>query len=212
MLRYQDNFNLTSTSGAVSSYVFSCNGLYDPNITGTGHQPAGFDQMMLSYEHYCVIRSRILINFQAATASVYPTVAVSQRAASTPNTVAQQNIEDGLIITERLHPVNVADSVVSMSMNANIAQFGGLVKILDNTDYRGNIASNPTEQSYFHVQQWSLDANTSTVVCEVVIEFEAWFTEPRTLSQSTRSLLKQTILSEMKQSGGCPCKTSTKGL
>jgi len=203
LLRYQDNFNLVSTSGVVSSYVFSCNGLYDPNITGTGHQPAGFDQMMLSYEHYCVSKARIMVTFQAATANVYPTVAVSQRAASTPNTVIQQNIEDGLIITERLHPVNVANSVVTISMSTNIAQFGGVTKLLDNSDYRGNISSNPTEQSYFHVQTWSLDANTSTTVCEVVIEYESWFTEPRTLSQSTRSLLKQAIYAEEKKTAGC---------
>lgn len=155
--------------------------------------------MMLSYEHYCTLRARILVTFQSSTASAYPTVAVSLRAASTPNTVAQQNIEDGLIITERLHPVNVADSVVSMTMFCDVAQFGGLVKIQDNPDYRGNIAANPTEQSYFHVQTWSLDANTTTQIIEVVVEYEAVFTEPRTLSQSLRKMLRDGILNEIKE-------------
>jgi len=51
-LRYSDYFQLTTTSGAVSTYVFAANGLYDPNITGTGHQPMGFDQLLQFYNHY----------------------------------------------------------------------------------------------------------------------------------------------------------------
>jgi len=193
LLRYQTHFNLTSTSGAVASYVFSANGDFDPDITSTGHQPAGFDQMMLSYEHYTVVRSRCEVTFQSSTASVYPTVAVSHRAASTPNSVAEQNIEDGLIVTTRLHPVNVANSCVKLECNANIAQFGGLQNVLDNSDYRGNIAANPAEQSYFHIQTWSMDSNTSTQICEVVLEYEVIFTEPRSLSQSISTDLHHLI-------------------
>lgn len=41
-----------AAGGVVGSYVFQINGPYDPNVTGIGHQPLGFDQLMLMYEHY----------------------------------------------------------------------------------------------------------------------------------------------------------------
>lgn len=198
MLRYQTKFNLTSTTGAVATNVFSANGLYDPDITGTGHQPAGFDNMMLSYEHYTVTRSRCSAIFQASTTNVYPTVAVSLRAGATPGTNAEQNIEDGNIAFDRIHPVNVGRSMCEVHMNADIAQFCGLHDLLDNDDYRGTISANPAEQAYFHVQTWSLDLTSSTQIIEVILEFEAWFTEPRNLTQSLRKSIHQALLAEEK--------------
>ena len=58
---YEPSFSLTGTAGVISQYVFSANGVYDPNITSTGHQPLGFDTMMLYYEQYTVIESRITV-------------------------------------------------------------------------------------------------------------------------------------------------------
>lgn len=43
--RYVEGF-IDLNPGALGSnapYTFSANGLYDPNITGSGHQPIGFD-------------------------------------------------------------------------------------------------------------------------------------------------------------------------
>jgi len=39
-------------------FVISANGMYDVNISGTGHQPMYFDQCMALYDHYTVLRSR----------------------------------------------------------------------------------------------------------------------------------------------------------
>lgn len=44
-------------------YVFSGNSVYDPYVTGVGHQPLGFDQIMLGYEHVYVVASRITCKF-----------------------------------------------------------------------------------------------------------------------------------------------------
>jgi len=63
--KYCDKVQLTSTLGVITNYLFSTNGLYDPNITGTGHQPAYFDQMTPIYNNYTVIMSRIKVTFWA---------------------------------------------------------------------------------------------------------------------------------------------------
>lgn len=204
MLRYQDQVSATTTTGAVGSWVFSANGLFDPNITGTGHQPAGFDQMMVSYEHYTVTRSRILVTFSNATAVAMPQIALSHRAASTPLTIWSQLLEDGLVRTSYLMPVGVKGCITTMNLSANVAQFGGVDDLLDNPYYRGDITANPLEQSYFHVQVCdNVLGVTATVYFNVVIEYEAWFKEPRTLSQSMKSLMHDRLLVEHKSSLKC---------
>ena len=58
---YEAGINVTATTGLAGNHFFSANGCFDPNVTGTGHQPMGFDQMMLFYEQYTVVRSKISI-------------------------------------------------------------------------------------------------------------------------------------------------------
>jgi hypothetical protein len=60
---YSEKVTFTMTSGALASYVFSGNGLYDPNITGTGHQPYGYDLYNVLYRRYVVHSSNIKATF-----------------------------------------------------------------------------------------------------------------------------------------------------
>lgn len=58
-LKYAERITLTSTVGAITYYSFRAD-CYDPNLTGTGGQPTGFDQWMAFYEKYRVIKSRFI--------------------------------------------------------------------------------------------------------------------------------------------------------
>lgn len=60
-VRYSELINLTLDVTGQGYFTICCNGLYDPNITGTGHQPLYFDQLMGLYDHYTVLKSRIKI-------------------------------------------------------------------------------------------------------------------------------------------------------
>jgi hypothetical protein len=62
-IKYTDEFDITLTSGALSSYVYNSNGLYDPDQTGTGHQPLGFDQYAAMYSRYRVLRTQYRVTF-----------------------------------------------------------------------------------------------------------------------------------------------------
>jgi len=58
-LRYVENFTLNPGVLGSSVNVFSMNGLFDPNISGTGHQPMFFDNYMAIYGQYRVNRAYI---------------------------------------------------------------------------------------------------------------------------------------------------------
>ncbi len=57
-LTYQTEVDSTATVGLVGPYRMSLNGPYDPDVSGTGSQPLGFDQWMGIYSRYCVVESQ----------------------------------------------------------------------------------------------------------------------------------------------------------
>ncbi len=55
-LYYADSIPLTvGTAGISTEYVFRLNSIFDPDLSGTGHQPYGHDTLALIYLHYEVM-------------------------------------------------------------------------------------------------------------------------------------------------------------
>jgi hypothetical protein len=194
-LRYYDQVSVTSTSGSVGSYVFSCNGLYDPNITGTGHQPMGFDQMMLSYNHYAVLSAKITVTATNQIAGP-ATFSVSVTPSNTPVTVVSQIMEFGGNTSEALEGKGVSGEARVIQAACNIKKIQGIKDVSDDNTLRGDSANNPIEQSYFMVQAWNTLGLSGIVYFDVIIDYVALFNEPRILTQSLQNKMKQLILSE----------------
>ncbi len=62
-MRYFADVELDPGAGAMAAHIFSANGLFDPDITGVGHQPYSFDQWMAVYDHYHVVGAKISVTF-----------------------------------------------------------------------------------------------------------------------------------------------------
>lgn len=78
-LRYSDQIEIAGgVSGAINSYQFITNGLYDTDYTGTGHQPLGFDQLLGTsgitgfYNTYEVIGYKLVFKFASVIAGGNP--------------------------------------------------------------------------------------------------------------------------------------------
>ncbi len=65
-MRYVDQvyLNGTAAAGGRVNYIFRANSIYDPDYTGTGHQPMGHDTYAALYNHYSVRRSAIRVTLQ----------------------------------------------------------------------------------------------------------------------------------------------------
>jgi len=72
-LRYAagEGLFMSSVTGSVAKYVFSCNSIFDPDRTSTGHQPLYHDTYQAIYDHYAVIESKITYRFVNNNASSY---------------------------------------------------------------------------------------------------------------------------------------------
>jgi len=193
MLRYCETaLSVTGAVGAVGGYVFSANGCFDPNITGTGHQPMGFDQMMLMYEQATVVKSRVSFSVNnASAANIAAGVGVYLSPDTTVLTSMSRSLEAGLINYRMLSPINVFGAFVNdLALSCDIRKYFGRSRpsrdILNDTELATTAASNPIEQVYYILVVTDLLTGANTTVLDFVvnIEYDIIFWEPRKLIQS----------------------------
>jgi len=190
ILRYSTTFAGATTAGAITStYVFRANDLFDPDFTGTGHQPMGFDQLMLWYNHFCVIKARIRIVAKNTTASA-PTVCLRQDGSSTPITVIDRIVELGGCVTETLEVKGAYGANKVLQLELDVTKLQGVTRntITADSTLRGDAATSPTEVTYFHVTMWDTAGTTGSMECDVILEQEAFFMEPRDQIESLKTV------------------------
>lgn len=182
--------SVASSAGSSNSYFFSANGLFDPNITGTGHQPMGFDQMMLMYEQYTVVSSKITcLCINASAASILNSAAIYLSPDTTQIAAPSRLLENGYITWKTFTPVFLAGSFGNLSLNCDVPTYMGRNRnkrsIVNDPDLFGTAAANPVEQIYFGILTFDPTlSNATTLDFTVQIEYEAIFWEPRKLTQS----------------------------
>ena len=75
-LKYCDQIRLSNfTAGVPKVHEFVANGLYDPDSTGVGHQPRGFDQLMQFYGAYTVTKAVMRCSFNGHNSGISGCVA-----------------------------------------------------------------------------------------------------------------------------------------
>lgn len=180
-LTYVEQQPLTLTTG-FGKYIFSANGLFDPNITGTGHQPLYFDQLTALYNHYTVVRSRIQVNVVGQTAFTSPYF-ISLYVDDDTTTAT-----DALLASERVGssfsaatPAVAPFDVLNASWDAR--KFFG-PNPQDQAELRGTSSANPTEQSYFVIQAYDPSGSSSTLQMFVRIHFDVIWDELTTIGPS----------------------------
>lgn len=68
-LRYTETFNFTLASTVGTQQLFRLNSIFDPNSTGVGHQPYGYDQLSALYNRYRVLAARWKVVFGTQTST-----------------------------------------------------------------------------------------------------------------------------------------------
>lgn len=200
-IQYYTNGSIVSGASTTGTYVFSANGCFDPDISGTGGQPMGFDQAMTFYNHYTVLGARIRVIFNSNSDTQRASVAVSTSGSSTATTSIEQLMENGNLAFEQLGYIGQMGSTCSFTRTMKPARYQGIDDVLDDPNMRGDAASNPTEQAYFHLSCWNA-ANSTTVgvFFQALIEYDVMFTEPRKGSISvSRPMREDHVLVEVKE-------------
>ena len=184
-LRYKDELFPTTTSGSVYSYVYRGNDIYDPDLTGTGHQPMGYDQWAALYSQWQVMSSTATVrgtdtNSTAAAstliASLVPTVSSNDITAYQPTSCGE--LPYGKARLFFTNSANQADNVIhSHAITSKItgspaAAIGGM------PDWSGTTAgAAPSRGFYWHINAQDVGESTSLASVQffVTIEYEVFF-------------------------------------
>lgn len=182
--RWVENSILACTSGIVGKVFFSCNGMYDPNVSiGSTHQPMFFDQMTALYNHYTVIGSKITVRMTPLnTSAVAGLVGIQINDDTTASTDVQTIAET----TGSVYKVHAAGSNNSLVLKKNwscIKNFGK--NPLANDELKGTSAANPTEQQYYNVFLQAVDAVSSvSYYITVTVDYIAVWRELKDIAGS----------------------------
>lgn len=164
--------------GLAAAHVFAANGLFDPDITGIGHQPVGFDQMMAMYDHYVVTKAKIVAEFVNIDASNRQTAAIAIVDDSTTYTDIRRYIENGSCAFTMLDVAETANAQKTLTMEVNPLTWQGRKGKLSDPELKGNAASNPSELCSFQLVAEPLTSTDSAaVLASVTIYYDTTFFE-----------------------------------
>lgn len=162
--RYNENVSITLTAATYGFYQFSANGLYDPDITGTGHQPIYFDAMAAIYNHYTVIGSKMTVKVLSSGPTTGANVITYIDDDTTKDgAIPEFSSRNSISLNENSPP-----QTITSNWSAK-ATFGG--NVYDNDDLQGTVTGNPVEQSYFTIAMDCPYPITQTFYFQVTIDF-----------------------------------------
>lgn len=197
-LRYGSNFSITPPIPSIAGYAeytYGANCLYDPNISGTGHQPLGFDQMMAFYSRYRVLSSKfsawgqgtqnqdVFVGWSNSGVNTTMDVNLPSRTCELQNTAFQwipalssAGATSGVIVNN--------SSRFRVSKNYVASRMSGDSK---DTDYTGSATANPVT---VHNMIFFIGVSSTTGVIgtaqkvEMCATFKVLFYDPNTLLSS----------------------------
>lgn len=164
--------------GVPATYVFTANGLFDPDITSGGHQPRGFDELKNLFDHYYVTSSTIKLSVMASTAQAGAICGISLQDDATPEADMITAMENRICSYK---PLAYGNGSITVNLGFNSKSF---FDINDRQLY-GTSSSNPSDQAYYVVfAQPTYATDLAAIDFMVEIQYTVTFSEPNNIAQS----------------------------
>lgn len=167
---YSEKFSINPpTAGLAGVYVFNLSSLFDPNVTGVGHQPVNFDQYALMFEKYLCYEADVKVCLaNASTSQLLFGMSISDF--PTTNSDPSVYLENGQTQWQLVSELG-AQPVAELSMHVDLAAANGVTKkqLFADDVYRADFSSSPLENIYAHI--WLADiANGDPTGSNLVVE------------------------------------------
>lgn len=181
-LRYCMSGTMDPTLSTRTLYQFRANSLYDPDFTGTGHQPYGFDTLDSIYNHYEVLSSVLTVTAIPSSinsVNAYMTLGVlvtdDSTVTTSVDTIREQANGKFIVL-----PGDGTPATVVQKYNRNIM-------FPRSSDYSTGAltSSNPSDEAYFTVYAAPIaGVEPGAINFIATIDFVARFWELKDLGQS----------------------------
>lgn len=169
-IKYIETLQLTSTSNSLARNAYRLNGAYDPDATGTGHQPMYYDALATVYGNYVVLGSKITCHFAPQTTTAGPcSVGIWTNNANTWSATTDSEIMEQNACTSAI--IGGYYSGSPRKLTATYSPSRDLGRSPDDDTVGAAVNANPSQQYYAWV--WFQEKSTVTPsVCQVRIEIE----------------------------------------
>lgn len=185
-LRYCQEILMNPAAAGVPIFnYFRANSLFDPDFSGVGHQPLGFDQWTPFYNHYTVIGATITveaINGDLTHPACIGVSLIESNTYSGTSTISGLCEQRGTM--HRLCGIGSAQHTACVIKN-KVAPLKFLRKRMGESEVTTAVTTNATEQCSFLVWAASLSSEDGAAIDMLVtIDYIVVFSEPKELSQS----------------------------
>lgn len=146
--RYVQNVAFSMLTAVAQNQVFNLNSLFDPDRTGGGHQPYGFDQLSALYNRYRVMRASWRVSVSPVGGNMKMLVLPSNGLLNTAITDAATFVSacENPFAKWKTVPATGADPV-SISGSFYLNELNGVTRMeyLGDDRFEAQVASSPTE-------------------------------------------------------------------
>lgn len=192
-LRYVQYNQLDPGVTSFAYNTFMVNSLYDPDVSGTGHQPMGFDQLTPLYNRYIVTGAKITTSFEnsATTVNAGVTVGITVHEGQTFYASTAQDvetlIEQGKTTYRMLSQAQGNIGTVTLSRNISFRKEFAVQDLIGNIEQYGALVTASPANGLF-ASVWAQASNYGQdppyAACITKIEFTGYFLEPKLLGGS----------------------------
>lgn len=195
-LLYSDVKTFALSAAGNAQTVFSLNSIYDPDVTGIGHQPRGHDELATLYKRYRVSGCKYeIVPYWAGAANEVPSkwsVFVSQNSATTIISAGNYDMEESPL---RVAPVQYFGGSTNQFINTTIngkasgyidlKSVYGCRDIADDDGAEAGMGSSPTRGAYLIIAcQNANSAVTTNIAFNVTLTYYVTCLRPVNLSAS----------------------------
>lgn len=161
-LSYCENLAMVSSTGNLTATVWRAGGAFDPRYASGGHQPMGFDQWAVLFNHYTTAGSRAEVTFNPIADSPAMCGIYLEAANSPSYTIFTEFVESG---KGQYALLNDNETSKKLVCNYSAKKFFNLTNLKDNNSRIGaDVASSPTEDAFFIIWMQSQDLGTTMTV------------------------------------------------
>lgn len=177
---YADQFNL-STSVGLAHHIFRVNSLYDPDFTGVGHQPKGFDNLMQMFNKFVVIGFRALITCENTVNGVGHQVGAYMSQSSSSLGSIDDILESGNVSVYNVDGDSSGGNTIrTFLVKGAPHRFLSVDDPLDDNELRGTETANPSKAVYLHVFANPIDptATGGNIRCTIKLQQVSILVDP----------------------------------
>jgi len=181
-LKYVENLALAYLSGTANDYVFRLNSIFDPNSTGTGHQPFSHDTYQTLYNRYRVFACSWRITVPASSDTIQLAVVPNNTLSAYSNYTLAAESPRGIS-----KAVGYASGTVTVIKgHISLPRLNGSTKAQYKADdrFQAQFGSNPVEDMGLHIVANIPGGSNVTIYPVVQLMYHCEFFDPLQLGQS----------------------------